>query len=359
MSLLNYRALGESGLIVSPLSLGTMTFGTNTWGASPSESKSIFTSYVEAGGNFVDTADIYSDGVSEEMTGQFIKDMGLRDQIVLATKFGFNASSSPLSTKQGLGNPNAGGAGAKNIYRAIDGSLKRLKTDYIDLFWMHIWDGVTPIEEIIQTLQALVQSGKIRYYGFSDMPAWVAMKAVTISNERRRPKPIAMQLEYSLVARSIEREHVPVAIDSKIAIIPWSPLAGGFLTGKYKKENTADSGRLSGPNPFGDSKFTDKNWAILDVVRSVAEEQNCSLSQVALSWLMSQPGVTSTLIGASKLSQVQDNLGALNVILTTKQKDQLSTVSKLTPEFSDSLVSPFIRKLVYGGHEVKSWNDRY
>ena len=358
MSLSNYRALGDSGLIVSPLALGTMTFGPGSWGANQDESRAIFRKYAEAGGNFIDTADIYSGGVSEELTGEFIAEMNLRDQIVLATKFGFNSSSSPLQTDRAKGNPNAGGAGSKNIHRALEGSLKRLKTDYIDLYWMHIWDGVTPVEEILQTLQDLVRSGKIRYFGFSDMPAWVAMKAATLASERGRPKPIAMQLEYSLVARTIEREHSPVAREAKMGLIPWSPLAGGFLTGKYKKGNTADSGRLSGANPFGDSKFTEKNWQILEVVREIAAQNDCSISQVSLSWLMSQPGVTSTLIGASKLSQLQDNLGALEVALTDDQKNKLSSASALQPEFSDALTTPFIRQLLYGGHSVKAWSER-
>ena len=214
MNLSNYRSLGRSGLIVSPMALGTMTFGTKSWGVDKNTAREIFKAYVDEGGNFVDTADIYSLGLSEEMTGEFIQEMNLRDQIVLATKFAFNSSSSPLSTKQSIGNPNAGGSGAKNIHRALDASLKRLKTDYIDLYWMHIWDGITPVEEIIQTLQDLVTSGKIRYYALSDMPAWLATKAATISNERRRPRPIAIQFEYSLVAREIEREHVPAAIDA-------------------------------------------------------------------------------------------------------------------------------------------------
>ena len=158
MNLSNYRSLGRSGLIVSPMALGTMTFGTKSWGVDKNTAREIFKAYVDEGGNFVDTADIYSLGLSEEMTGEFIQEMNLRDQIVLATKFAFNSSSSPLSTKQSIGNPNAGGSGAKNIHRALDASLKRLKTDYIDLYWMHIWDGITPVEEIIQTLQDLVAS---------------------------------------------------------------------------------------------------------------------------------------------------------------------------------------------------------
>ena len=358
MSLTKYRSLGRSGLIVSPLALGTMTFGTKGWGADQSVSREIFKTYVESGGNFIDTADIYSLGASEEMTGEFIREMNLRDRIVLATKFAFNNSSSPLSTNQSVGNPNAGGSGAKNIHRALDASLKRLKTDYIDLYWMHIWDGVTPVEEIIQTLQDLVSSGKIRYYALSDMPAWLAMKAATISVERRRPQPIAMQFEYSLVARDIEREHVPVALETGMGIMPWSPLAGGFLSGKYNREDTSNTGRLSGANPFGNTKFTDQNWMILDALKKVSANQGCTVSQAALAWLVNRPGVSSTLIGASKVSQLKDNLAALDVILTHENQQLLEKAGARQLNFSDNLASSQIRKMVYGGHDVTAWMEK-
>ncbi|MDQ2764234.1 MAG: aldo/keto reductase, partial [Pseudomonadota bacterium] len=191
MSLTQFRTLGRSGLVVSPQALGAMTFGSGGWNADEPTSRAIFDAYRNAGGNFVDTADIYSGGESERLVGQFIKDSGARDDIVLATKFGFNGSASPLTASQADGgNPHAGGAGAKNIHRALEASLKRLGTDYVDLYWMHIWDSVTPVEEIVQTLGDLVRAGKIRYYAFSDMPAWLAMKAATIAAERRIPGPI-------------------------------------------------------------------------------------------------------------------------------------------------------------------------
>ena len=178
MSLTRYRTLGRSGLVVSPLALGTMTFGPGEWNADDATARAVFDTYRDAGGNFIDTADIYSGGGSEELVGRFIKETSARDELVLATKFGFNGSASPLSATQvGGGNPNAGGAGAKNIHRALDASLRRLGTDYVDLYWMHIWDGVTPAEELVETLGALVRAGKIRYYAFSDMPAWLAIKA--------------------------------------------------------------------------------------------------------------------------------------------------------------------------------------
>ena len=358
MTLTNFRTLGRSGLVVSPLALGTMTFGPGGWNADDATARSIFDAYRDAGGNFIDTADIYSGGESETLVGRFIKDTQSRDDIVLATKFAFNASASPLAAAQGrAGNPNTGGAGAKNIHRALDASLKRLGTDYIDLYWMHIWDGVTPVEEIVQTLGDLVRAGKIRYYALSDMPAWLAMKAATIASERRGPGPIAMQLEYSLVARDVEAEHFPVAREAGMGIMPWSPLAGGFLTGKYARDDTGNTGRLSGPNPFGDSKFTDRNWDILDMLSEVAEELDRPMAQVALAWTMARPGVTATLIGASSLSQLASNIAATDIALTPAQMSRLDAASAPALGFSASLDQPMIRRMVFGGHDVRGWAE--
>lgn len=353
MSLTAYRTLGRSGLVVSPLALGTMTFGPGPFGADDASSQQIFDAYRDAGGNFVDTADIYSGGASEELVGRFIKAAGARDDIVLATKFGFNGSASPLTgAVAGRGNPNAGGAGAKNIHRALEASLRRLGTDYVDLYWMHIWDGVTPVEEIMQTLGDLVRAGKIRYFGFSDMPAWLAMKAATIAQERRVPGPVAMQLEYSLVARDIESEHVPVAREAGMAIMPWSPLAGGFLSGKYRREDTSGTGRLSGVNPFGDSKFTSRNWEILEVLRMVADEVGRPVAQVALAWAIGRPGVASTLIGASTVSQLMSNIAATEITLSAEQAQRLDTASATTPGFTAGLAAPAIRTMIFGGNQV-------
>ena len=358
MSLTDFRTLGRSGLVVSPLALGTMTFGPGEWGTDEATSRSIFNAYRDAGGNFVDTADIYSGGESERLVGKFIADSNARDEIVLATKFGFNGSASPLTvTQAGGGNPHAGGAGAKNIHRALDASLKRLGTDYVDLYWMHVWDGVTPVEEIVQTLGDLVRAGKIRYYGLSDMPAWLAMKAATIATERRVPGPIAMQLEYSLVARDVESEHFPASREGGMGVMPWSPLAGGFLSGKYQRGNTADTGRLSGANPFGDSKFVDRNWDILDVLKAVAAELDRPMAQVALAWTLARSGVASTLIGASKVSQLESNIAATDIRLTEDQKTRLDEASAPAPGFSSGLASPFIRRMVFGGHGVTGWGE--
>lgn len=353
-----FRTLGRSGLVVSPLALGTMTFGTERWGADETVARAIFDSYRDAGGNFIDTADIYSGGTSEDLIGRFVADTGSRHDIVLATKFAFNVSASPLSAHQARGgNPNAGGAGSKNIHRALEASLRRLRTDHIDLYWMHIWDGVTPVEEIIQTLGDLVRSGKIRYFALSDVPAWLAMKAATIATERRIHGPIAMQLEYSLVARDIEREHIPAAREAGLAVLPWSPLAGGFLTGKYKREDSQNTGRLSGANPFGDSKFNKRNWEILDVLLAVATELNRPAAQVALAWAAAQTGITSTLIGASTAAQLQSNIAALEIVFAPDQMQRLNGASALVPGFTDSLAAPFIRRMVFGGNDVRAWGE--
>ena len=356
MSLRNYRTLGRSGLVVSPVALGTMTFGPGKWGADDATSRAIFDAYRDAGGNFIDTADIYSGGVSERLVGQFIKDTGSRDEIVLATKFAFNGSASPLAaTQAGGSNPNAGGAGAKNIHRALDASLRRLGTDYIDLYWMHIWDGVTPVEEIVQTLSDLVRAGKIRYYALSDMPAWLAIKAATIAAERRIPGPIAIQVEYSLVARDVEGEHIPAAHEAGMGVMPWSPLAGGFLTGKYRREDTSGSGRLSGANPFGNSKFVDRNWDVLEVLRSVAADVGRPAAQVALAWVMARPGVAVTLVGASKLEQLASNIAASEITLSVDQMTRLNEASAPAPGFSAGLTSPMVRRMVFGGNDVTGW----
>ena len=214
MNLTDFRTLGRSGLIVSPLALGTMTFGTPRWGSPDAVSRAIFDAYVDAGGNFIDTADVYSKGRSETLVGDYIAERRLRDRLVLATKFSFHSGDA--------GNVNGAGNGRKNIHRALEGSLRRLQTDHIDLYWMHAWDLVTPIEEVLQSLGDLVRAGKIRYFGFSDLPAWYAAKAATLAAAHAVPGPIALQLEYSLVERSIEREHVAAARECGLGITPWS-----------------------------------------------------------------------------------------------------------------------------------------
>ena len=348
MSLTAFRTLGRSGLIVSPLALGTMTFGTARWGSPDTVSEAIFHDYVDAGGNFIDTADVYAGGRSEELVGSYVADRSLRDKLVLATKFAFNAQR---------GNPNAGGNGRKNIHRALEGSLRRLKTDYIDLYWMHVYDMVTPVEEVMQTLGDLVRDGKIRYFGFSDMPAWYAVKAATLAQTYNIPGPIAMQLEYSLVERSIEREYISAARECGLGITPWSPLAAGFLTGKYSRETQGGSseGRLSGPNPFGDTKFTEQNWRILDTLKTVSTQLDRPTAQVALAWVSAQPGITSPILGVSKREQLADNLAALDIHFTPEQLKTLDEVSALAPAFPYGIFSPEVNRGIFGGHSVQGW----
>jgi len=348
MSLTNFRTLGRSGLVVSPLSLGTMTFGTPRWGSPDEVSAAIFNAYVDAGGNFIDTADVYAGGRSEDLVGQYVADRQLRDQLVLATKFGFSGQP---------GNPNAGGNGRKNIYRALEGSLRRLKTDYIDLYWLHVWDTLTPVEEVLQTLGDLVRAGKIRYFGFSDMPAWYATKAAALAAAHAVPGPIALQLAYSLVERSIEREHVPAARESGLSITPWSPLAAGFLAGKYQRAATGATGegRLSGPNPFGDTLFTDRNWRILDTLRTVATPAERPLAQVALAWVLAQPSVVAPIVGASKVEQLADSIAALDLVLSPEQLRALHEASALDDAFPYGIFSPAVNRGIYGGHTVRGW----
>jgi aryl-alcohol dehydrogenase-like predicted oxidoreductase len=347
MSLTAYRTLGRSGLVVSPFALGTMTFGTQRWGSPDEISESIFHTYIEAGGNFIDTADVYANGRSEELIGNYIGD--LRDQLVLATKFSFHSGKS--------GNPNAGGNGRKNIYRALEGSLHRLKTDYIDLYWMHVWDMVTPIEEVLESLGDLVRQGKIRYFGFSDIPAWYAAKSATLATAHNLPSPIAMQLAYSLVERSIEREHIPAARECGLGICPWSPLAAGFLTGKYQREGTEVSGegRLMVANPFGNTMFSDRNWRILDCLKTVSSEVDRPLAQVALAWVSAQPNITSLILGASRIDQLHENLSSLDIILTPKQLQTLDESSALDPAFPYGIFTAAINRSIFGDTTVKGW----
>lgn len=348
----DYVTLGRSGLRVSPLCLGTMTFGTEWgWGSEEEVARSLFNRYVDAGGNFLDTADAYTDGHSEELLGKFIRDRGLRERVVVATKFTFNAEP---------GNPNAGGNGRKNIYRALEGSLRRLQTDYIDLYWLHAWDTVTPAEEVVSTLNDLVRGGKIRHYGFSDVPAWYVARAQTLAEKEGKEPPIALQLEYSLVERDIEREHVPAAQELGLAICPWSPLAGGFLTGKYQRQE--DTGQGEGrldltrdiPNP-GFQRFKERNWTILQVLLDVAKQIERPPAQVALNWAATQPGITSLIVGASKLAQFEDNLRLVEFEIPGELRKRLDQVSAVEPGHPYGFFDPQMQGWISGGTKLRPW----
>lgn len=368
MSLADYRTFGRSGLAVSPLALGTMTFGMARWGSGDDVSRAVFDAYVEAGGNFVDTADVYSSGRSEAMLGGYVAERGLRNRLVIATKAGF-------ASGQG---PHEGGSGAKHLHEALHGSLARLQTDYVDLFWLHVWDGVTPAEELLETMAGFVRAGKIRYWGLSNTPAWYVATLATLASVRGLPGPIALQYFYSLVNRDIEDEHVPLAREFGMGILPWSPLAYGFLTGKYDRAvveagapragglpreaavegetRPADDKRLDGANPFGDSLFTERNWAIVDVLRRVAGGAGQSLARVALAWVTGRPGVTATLMGVSRVGQVADNVAALDVVLSDEHRAALDAVSAPEPRLLSSLASAAMRRqVVFGGASVEAW----
>lgn len=348
MNLTDFRALGRSGLIVSPFASGTMTFGTGRWGSDETVSKDIFNHYTETGGNFIDTADVYAKGRSEELIGEFVAERNLRDRLVLGTKFTWNLEH---------GNPNAGGNGRKNIYRALENSRRRLKTNYIDLYWLHFWDMVTPPEEVLQTMTDLVRAGKIRYYALSDVPAWYLTKMATLAAERGLPAPVALQMEYSLVERTIEREHIPAAREDGIGIVSWSPLAGGYLSSKYQEKEKNDGGenRLSGANLFGQTKFTTRNWRILDELRRVAAEAERTPAEVALAWTMTRPNISALIIGASKLDQLKSNLAGLEIELSSAQIAALNQSGEPEAAFPYAAFGAEIRRSIFGGADVEKW----
>jgi aryl-alcohol dehydrogenase-like predicted oxidoreductase len=353
MRLNDYTTLGRSGLRVSPLCLGTMTFGTEWgWGAEESVSRALFDRYIEMGGNFIDTADGYTGGSSERMVGKFIAERKLREVVVLATKFTFNGEA---------GNPNAGANGRKNIYRALEASLRRLQTDYIDLYWLHAWDTVTPVEEVVSTLSDLVSAGKIRYYGFSDTPAWYLSRAYTIAEKEAKARLIGLQLEYSLVERNIEREHIPAAQELGLGICPWSPLAGGFLSGKYKREGNDGfgDGRLEKTKDSGNpvqARFSERNWEILETLLEVSKQLGHPPAQVALNWVVTQSGVTSTILGASKLTQLEDNLAAIEFSIPAELRQRLDEVSAPALVHPYVFYESFIQGMINGGTSVRAWS---
>lgn len=351
MKLTDYVTLGRSGLRVSPLCLGTMTFGTAWgWGADEATTRAIFDAYVDAGGNFVDTADIYTGGQSEELVGRFIAERGLRDKVVLATKFTVNTDK---------GNPNGGGNGRKHVRRAVEASLRRLATDCIDLYWMHAWDMVTPVDEVMRTLDDLVRDGMVRHVGFSDVPAWYTARAQTLAELRGLEPVVALQLEYSLVERNIERELVPAAQELGLGLTPWSPLAGGFLAGKYPREGGGE-GRLARHRGSGNPAFdrmTARNYEILDVAQAIAGELERPVAQVALAWVVGRPGVTSPIIGARSVEQLHQNLAALETTLSAEQRARLDQVSAIIPGHPYAFFEPAAAtKMMYGpGVTVSRW----
>jgi len=330
MPLNHFVTLGRSGLRVSPLCLGTMTFGEDWgWGSPPEESARILDRYLDLGGNFIDTANVYTKGHSEKIIGDHLgKATSKRQRTVIATKF----FGSMLT-----GDPNSGGSGRKAIAAACDESLRRLQTDYIDLYWMHCWDKNTPIEETMRTLDDLVAAGKVRYIGFSDTPAWKALEAQMIAKFRGWAPLIALQLEYSLLERTIEGELVPMALEHGLGVTPWSPLKSGALSGKYTRANAgqvkADRGE------WATSALTEKAYGVIDELIKISRELESTPARVAISWVQRRPGVASTIIGARTLKQLEDNLAALDVKLKTQHEERLSVLTAPTLNFPYDFVN--------------------
>ena len=335
----HYITLGRSGLRVSPFCLGTMTFGTDWgWGTEPEDCYKIMDLFAERGGNFIDTANIYTKGHSEKIIGDHIGRHGARrDRTVIATKFLGNLFT---------GDPNGGGAGRKSLMNACEESLRRLQTDYIDLYWMHFWDRHTPIDETMRAMDDLVRAGKVRHIGFSDTPAWVCAQAQYECIFKHWTPAVALQIEYSLAQRTVEHELVPMAQALGMGITPWSPLKYGVLTGKHTKANMKDANRGG-----IEKHMTDRNLAIVDVLRTVADELGTTCARVALHWVQSRQGVSSTILGARTLEQLEDNLASLSLSLNDDQLARLDAVSATEAPFPQSFL-PGLADNVQGGTMV-------
>ena len=343
-SLDSYRLLGRSGLRVSPLALGTMTFG-EIWGAEEADSRRIFDAYVDLGGNFIDTAGYYAHGRSEEMTGKFASEK--RGRLVLSTKYS-------LAVEQG--DPNAGGNGRKNMMRSVEASLKRLNTDYIDLFFLHVWDGTTPADEILRGFDDLVRQGKIVHIGISDTPAWEVARLQTIAELRGWTQFAALQVEYSLLQRATERDLIPAAKALGLGVMPWSPLAGGLLSGKYATCAASIKEPMGGRRDMltAVGRVTPAAVAVADAVKAVADELGFTSAQVALAWTLANPAVSAPLIGARTLRQLEDNIGALGVVLSAGHLAGLDAASRIELGFPhDFLTYDFIKQGLTGGTKLR------
>jgi len=342
MPLNHYVTLGRSGLRVSRFCLGAMTFGEDLgWGSSVEESQAIIDRYIDLGGNFIDTANFYTKSHSEKIIGDHIgRNKARRDRLVIATKFSGNLYP---------GDPNGGGSGRKAIVNAAENSLRRLQTDYIDLYWLHIWDQNTPIEETMAALDDLVRAGKVRYIGVSDTPAWKIAQANTIAHFRGWSSFVAMQLEYSLLERSIEQELVPLALEFGLGITPWSPLKSGILSGKYTRENAGK--QKADRAAFVENALSEKAYAVVDELEIIAKARETSVAAVALAWVNAKPGVTSTIIGARRLTQLEQNIGALDVVLDAGEIARLDALTQPVLGFPQSML-PMAPAIIHGGATV-------
>ena len=337
---MKYRLLGNSGLRVSEAALGAMTFGDDWgWGAPKDEARKVYDAFREAGGNFVDTANEYTNGTSESFVGEFIK--GHRQSVVLSTKYTLSAPGT---------DPNAAGNHRKSMMQAVEASLMRLQTDYIDLYWVHVWDQITPVEEVMRGLNDLVRQGKVLYVGISDAPAWWIARANTLAALRGWSPFIAIQIEYNLIGRTVERELIPMAKALNLGVTAFSPLASGVLTGKYHGEGRADGGRMAAPAMKERLPEAQRAARIVSAVKLVSEQLGRSMAQVALAWLRHRTVPVIPIIGARKLSQLQDNLASLELELSAEHLKGLEEASRIELGFPFDLYNwETLRGLVYGG----------
>jgi aryl-alcohol dehydrogenase-like predicted oxidoreductase len=324
--LMPLRLFGQTGLRVSALCLGAMTFGEErAWGADRSSSRAVFERFAERGGNFIDTANNYMNGASEEFLGEFLA--GCRDQFVLGTKYSLTLYPD---------DPNGGGNHRKSLVRNLEESLRRLRTDYIDIYWLHAWDFLTPVEEIMRALDDTVRAGKVLYLGISDTPAWIVAYANAIAVQRGWTAFSGLQPEYNLVQRDAERDLLPMARAFGMTVTPWSPLANGMLTGKYNSDTGSD-GRLAPGRSR--NQVTERGLAIAEVVMSVADEIGCTAAQVALAWLVHQPGSVIPIIGARRVEQLEDNLRCLDIELTDGHLERLDKASRIELGFPHNFIA--------------------
>jgi aryl-alcohol dehydrogenase-like predicted oxidoreductase len=336
---MKYRLLGNSGLRVSEVSLGTMTFGEDWgWGSAKDESRKVYDAYRAAGGNFIDTANMYTNGSSENLVGEFIHDH--RQSVVLATKY-TNASAGS--------DPNAAGNHRKSMVQAIEASLRRLKTDYIDLYWLHNWDQMTPAEEVMRAFDDLVSQGKVLYIGISDAPAWWIAHANTLAELRGWTQFIGLQIEYSLLERTVERELIPMAKAFQLGLVAWSPLAGGVLSGKYHS-NSKTEGRYSTDMMKGFLHAGERPDRIVAALQKVSQQVGRSPAQVALAWLRYRDIPVIPIVGARRVSQLQDNLASLELELTREQISALDEASAIEMGFPhDFYANELVNTFRYGG----------
>jgi aryl-alcohol dehydrogenase-like predicted oxidoreductase len=337
---MQYRLLGNSGLRVSEAALGTMTFGEEWgWGSPRDEARKVYDAFREAGGNFIDTANFYTNGTSESFIGEFTKDH--RQSVVLATKY---SNAAPGT------DPNAAGNQRKNMMQAAEASLKRLHTDYIDLYWVHIWDQITPVEEVMRGLDDLVRAGKVLYVGISDAPAWWIAQANTLAHLRGWSPFIGLQIEYNLIERTVERELVPMAKALNLGLTAWSPLARGMLTGKYHGHGSSEQGRMNNDAMKGLMPEKQRTERIVAALKTVSDETGRSMAQIALAWLRYRPVPVIPIIGARKLSQLQDNLASLEPTLSADQLRTLDEASRIELGFPYSIYAlESARSTMYGG----------